>query len=677
MTRSPRIKGYARGLDGIRAIAVLGVVLYHAGVPFLPGGFLGVDLFFVVSGYLVTALLQREHDRTGRIDLRGFWLRRARRLLPALLLMLLVVCAATLACGRDLGAGLRWQLAGALTFSSNWLQIANGSSYLETMEPALLTHLWSLAVEEQFYLLWPLAVLFLLTVVKARRSRAALAVLVALASAAAMFAGYRTGTDPTRIYAATDTHGFGLLLGAALALARPASELDPVRGARRRGRGTDLLGFASLAVVLGGMVVLDLENPWTYRGGLLLVSLAAVGLVAVTIRGSGPVAKLLGSRVLRPVGERSYSLYLWHWPAVVMADRILAVDLGRPLAAAVGVVAAVLATEITFRLVERPIRRFGFRGYLRAARRVLLRRGRVRPVRRSMAWFAATCLGVVTVTAACGVVAAPARSGLEIQLAAGEQALAEASAAAQASTSATTVPSTTATPSTTPASTTPTTATQQPTPTTTAKPTTPTPSTSKPTTPTPTTSKPTTSKPTTSTPTSPKPTTTQQPKPPKNTPPPPEVPGDRIAMIGDSVMLAAAPSLLSRMPGASIDAVVSRQIWDLPGLLPGGAQDRPYVVIGLGTNGTEPAQTLVDALGALPESTVVVLVTTFGPQEWQDDANAQIAAAASTRAHTCVADWRAAIEGKKDLLAADGIHPGPEAGGIYADLVASTLRNCH
>src|ERR1700712_725386 len=194
MGHSPPGRGrrsYASGLDGIRALAVIGVILYHAGVPTFRGGFVGVDLFFVLSGYLVTGLLQREYDRTGRIRFSSFIARRGRRLVPALLLMLTVVSAATLALGRDLGVGLRSQLLGAFTFSSNWMQIAKGTSYVSDTEPAILTHLWSLAVEEQFYLLWPAVCLLLLTLLKYRRPRVAVAIVLAVASAAAMAAAFR------------------------------------------------------------------------------------------------------------------------------------------------------------------------------------------------------------------------------------------------------------------------------------------------------------------------------------------------------------------------------------------------------------------------------------------------------------------------------------------------------
>lgn len=637
MSSPSRGRGYASGLDGIRALAVAAVIAYHAGVPYADGGFLGVDLFFVVSGYLVTALLQREHDRTGQIRLRAFWARRARRLLPALVLLLIVVCAAAAVLGHDLGAGLRTQLLGAVTFSSNWWQIATGASYLESMEPSLLTHLWSLAVEEQFYLLWPLVLITLLVRLRRRQPRTAVAMLAALASALAMALLYRGG-DPTRVYVGSDTHGYGLLLGAALALARPPSQLQPIRGLGQRSPAW--WGIGCLLVVLAGMTMLHADSALTYRGGPFLVNVAAVGLVAAAVRGRGPIQALMSHRLLRPLGQRSYSLYLWHWPALVIANRVLAPELGVPAATVLAVAAALLATELSWRLVEEPVRGLGLRRYLAAIGRVLVVPGRARPARRSVGWIAAGGLAVAVVTAACAVVTAPATSDLAVSLAAGQQALEQAGSRTDPAPTAEPPQSRSAAGS----------------------------------------SGPSRAKAPTAAPTTKHPASSGAPPHPATRPaarsaaPPAPPAGDQIRMIGDSVMLASAPALLDKFPGVDIDAVVSRQLWDLPPLLE--VDPRPYVVVGLGTNGTESSAEIRQALSTLPSGTVVVLVNTFGPQSWQDEANGELTAAAAGRSHTCVADWRSAIAGHQDLLAADDIHPGTEAARIYAAVVAGALARC-
>ncbi len=688
---------YATGLDGIRAIAVVCVVLYHAGVPGFRGGFVGVDLFFVLSGYLVTALMQREHDLTGRLDVPAFFRRRATRLLPALGFMLVVVCAATLMLGRDLGAGLRSQLLGAFTFSSNWVQISTGSSYVDRAEPAVLTHLWSLAVEEQFYLLWPAIALLLLGAVGARHRRVGLVLAAALASGALMATTFSSGMDPTRVYVGTDTHGFGLLLGAALALGRPSSDVDPVR----RTRPIAPTGLAcsagpiALLTVLTGVAVLTDSSPLTFRGGLFGIDIAAVVLVAVTVRGAGPVARLLGHRALRWWGLRSYALYLWHWPALVIADRTLSAIVGRTASAAIAIGVAVVAAEVSWRIVEQPVRRWGVAGYL-ASIRVTLLGGPVRVRRRSAGWAAAGSFALVLALAACSVVAAPRESELAVSLAAGEQAIAAAGHSTDPDPSPRTAPAVSHRQSSSvaapvmnglPTSSTTTTSTSTSTTTTNSGSTSTTSSTSTSRSP----GKPlmTPSLPPSTNPRSPQHTTAAPPPSRAVRRPvtvavraPPEVPaitGGDLSAIGDSVMLASAPALLARFPGADLDAVVGRQLWDLGSVIaPKIAEGtlRRDLVVGLGTNGTDSAGHIEAALTQVPASTVVVLVNSYVPDGWQDVANTSLATAAASRPHTCVADWHGAISARPGLLGADGIHPSGPGGELYASVITDALSRC-
>lgn len=204
------------GLDGVRAVAVLLVILYHLSPGAVIGGYIGVDLFFVVSGFLITTLLLREREATGRISLSGFWRRRARRLLPALGVLVLVCCTAAYAIGGDVLLGLGGQVLGALTFSSNWLFLAAQSDYFSSTAPELFRNLWSLAVEEQFYLLWPLLLVLVLLRIP-RWLRITLIALIAVGSAVAMTLLW-VPESATRVYYGTDTHAFGLAIGAVLAV---------------------------------------------------------------------------------------------------------------------------------------------------------------------------------------------------------------------------------------------------------------------------------------------------------------------------------------------------------------------------------------------------------------------------------------------------------------------------
>ena len=226
---------YVAALDGIRAVAVAGVVLYHAGARWLPGGFLGVDLFFVLSGFLITSLLLAEREATGRIDLPAFWARRARRLLPAAFLVIaLSVLAVAILSPGDLPS-TRADAIASFLYVNNWHQILADQSYFQAFaRPSLLRHLWSLAVEEQFYLLWPL-VMGICVAVLGRRRTTIVTLVLAVASSGLMAVLFTPGRDPSRVYYGTDTHATGLLIGALLAFAWPLS-----REAVRRTRVTAL-----------------------------------------------------------------------------------------------------------------------------------------------------------------------------------------------------------------------------------------------------------------------------------------------------------------------------------------------------------------------------------------------------------------------------------------------------
>jgi peptidoglycan/LPS O-acetylase OafA/YrhL len=257
---------HLRGLDGLRAVAVTLVVLFHLTPGTLPGGYIGVDIFFVISGFLITSLLIAEKRRTGRISLGAFWARRARRLLPALALVVLVCSSIAWLIGGDVLVNIGRQLLGAATFSYNWIAIAAGSTYFDAGTPELFRNLWSLAVEEQFYLIWPLLVLALLLLTKKRWMTPPI-IAIAVASSAAMVALSLTGADATRLYYGTDTHAFGLAIGAAIAVVGLPAE--PRRAARLA------VPFAGLIAVLGLLWLswaLVEGSGFVFQGGLIVVA---------------------------------------------------------------------------------------------------------------------------------------------------------------------------------------------------------------------------------------------------------------------------------------------------------------------------------------------------------------------------------------------------------------------
>jgi peptidoglycan/LPS O-acetylase OafA/YrhL len=408
------------GLDGLRALAITAVLVFHLDATWLPGGFLGVDVFFVVSGFLITTLLVRERVRTGRIDLRGFWTRRARRLLPALLLCVPAsVLLARLSEG-DLLVGIGRQVAGAATFTSNWLEIGAGSDYFASTSPQLFMNLWSLAVEEQFYLLWPLAVLVLVRVVQRPEARAAAALGLGLLSAALM-AVRLDPESPTRVYLGTDTHVMGLMLGAALAFAWSAPHrawtTGPTWAAQRR-----RVAAAALAT-LGVLLVLGSEtSALTFRGGILLASLATTALVLVVVERPGRLRAVLEVPVARWVGARSYGIYLWHWPVFLVVGQDLPVARGGTtyvLTRLWCVVVTLVVADLSFRFVEVPVRRHGFAG---SAREALHRLRGIGPRGARVVW--GTVL-VLTVALVAVVLTAPDRTSTQELIAANEAALTE------------------------------------------------------------------------------------------------------------------------------------------------------------------------------------------------------------------------------------------------------------
>lgn len=365
-------------LDGIRGIAVMVVVIYHLFGTVLRGGYLGVDMFFVLSGFLITSLLAREKLTTGRIVLRKFWLRRARRILPAAVVVLLVTTAVGGPLAGDSAVALPRQFFTTLFFVNNWGQIAASSSYFAESGTELCAHYWSLAVEEQFYVLWPFLIFVLLWQAgrssggtsddDASRLRRAAVITGALgaASFALMVTLYHPAEDPSRVYYGTDTHSFGLLVGAivALLLCNPSREADSDSWPSRTGATRRMLRLSGAVGLLGILVLcifLPDTSPVTYRGGLLLASLATAGIIAAVVQGSEVLCAVLSVAPLRRLGELSFSLYLWHWPVMIVAEQVVRRESPGWMTSLAALVISLVLSEASYRWVETPFRRRGFR----------------------------------------------------------------------------------------------------------------------------------------------------------------------------------------------------------------------------------------------------------------------------------------------------------------------------
>jgi peptidoglycan/LPS O-acetylase OafA/YrhL len=607
---------------------------FHEGVSELSGGFLGVDVFFVLSGFLITDLLVTHYDRLGRLDLKDFWSRRARRLLPALALMLIVVSAAATVIEPDQGASLRLALLAAVTYTSNWYQILHHVSYFASLglftAPPPLDHLWSLAIEEQFYLIWPLILWLLILRLNGRRARITATLILAAMSALAMALEYSPG-DPSLVYYGTDTHASALLIGAALALAFPLATVMSLPTAQvRRLDGVGVVGLVLLAWAAGHFSGAD---PAVYPVGLILAAVGAAGLV-VAAASTGVIAAMTSLPPLRWVGIRSYGIYLWHWPVIALAGAIIGSSADSAWMWFIEAAVSIGLACLSWQFVETPIMRDGFRATL--SRWWLLIDEALRPVsaRRRMAPTVVAAGALIAVAVAgYGVVRPPgsaAPAGLLRQVAEGQR-ISAASAATGAATGRSTAGAT--------------------------------PAASGPASPAPAGAGPTTS---------PKPAAcrtaaTRLPK----------VSGRQVTAVGDSVMVASAAALNADMSGIYINAQVGRAM--IAGLsviqtLVAQGELRRYVVVGLGTNGPVSAEQIRQLHQLIGPSRYLILVNTFGPMPWESSVNAVLAAAARHTAHVSLANWHAAIAAHTDLLWPDGIHPQPSGAKLYARVVLAAIQ---
>lgn len=352
-----RTLAYQPALDGVRALAVAAVLLFHGGVAWLPGGFLGVDAFFVLSGYLITSLLLAERARAGRIRLGAFWLRRARRLLPALLLVLLVVVFAFrgLLSAEELVL-LRGDALAALGYVANWRMIYRGDDYFaQSSAPSPLQHTWSLGIEEQFYVVWPVLVVALFAVAAAKARAALISLCVAGAGASAVIAAVLyTPLDVNRAYFGSDARAQALLIGCAL-----AGVLSSRAGSRRSARAVTAVGVAG---IVGVMVVgwiwahADGADAWLYHGGFMVGALAVAAVIAhAALSPQAPVGRVLALPALVWLGRISYGVYLWHWPlfGLINGERT---GMDGPGLLALRIAATLAVAQASYILIERPIR---------------------------------------------------------------------------------------------------------------------------------------------------------------------------------------------------------------------------------------------------------------------------------------------------------------------------------
>ena len=626
---------YLPGLDGLRALAVLAVIVYHANPSWLPGGFLGVEVFFVISGYLITLLLVAEEERTGAISLRDFWARRARRLLPALFTMMVLLIMWTSIRERDSLGALRGDVVAGALYGSNWFQVWVGAGYTAVNDFAPLRHLWSLAVEEQFYVLWPVIMLVILRLGRDRLPRVAmwfLGIASAIAGLVALLMptgrigescastpnaywtiGERCVSKIDLLYLSTPTRATGLLLGAALAIVwRPYALL---RGPMKR-KGPMMDPVAIIGLILLGFLIYKVHivhligedglhaDPWLFRGGLFLTGIATLMVISAVAHQKAFTGRVLGNVVFRTIGERSYGLYLYHWPVFQALRHETGIAL-KPHEFIAAMLVTVAITEFSYRYVELPIRERRLKESIRA----LLRSGPGELRRRSSFGVIISCSIALPVFATFSLVTADYKANdVQASLDAGQDSVTDVLGAL---TSSTTSPTT---PSSAPESTS-------------------------------------------------SPTTSYVP------------PHYDVFALGDSVMKGAAPALADL--GIVVDAVQDRQGKmgaDIFVQLKELGVTMDAAVVHLGTNGPMSQETLDTMMQALREVPRVVVLTSKAYRDWTDSNNEKIRALPATYPNVTVLDWQlVATLCTGDCLTADGIHLEREGIDYYAQEIWKAL----
>lgn len=640
---------YMPGLDGLRALAVLAVVAYHLGLKWASGGFLGVDLFFVISGYLITDQLVSQWSLTGRIDLKNFWLRRARRLLPALFTVLAGVLLWTAVFDPlNITTLLADELA-SVFYVSNWWLIFHQVSYFTSFgPPSPLGHLWSLAVEEQFYLVWPLLVWLGLSIVHSRKRIAGLILIGVVISALAMAFVFQPGTDPSRVYYGTDTRAFALLIGAALACLTPSCKVSAVISSGTR-YALDIVGGTGLVVVLLMIISINEYQTFLYRGGLLFFSLVSAIVIMVLAHPAGRLSKLFECQPLRWLGVRSYSIYLWHYPVIILTTP--SVNTGGPDAMLIfGQLAVSIAlAALSYRLIEEPIRRGALKRWMQLQstkqQKLIWTEGWITS-KGAVLILGLSCLAIITMVlfnVKCKNIPASLTNiaqSAQVQPADQEESASSALPVTQIedqdpgrldsgqdndsnSTSASATTSSSAFP-----------ANQTETPTETTKP-------------------------------LESDTSTHE-------------AGRGITVIGDSVMVGEKPALEKLLPGIYIDTQVGRQMnqaLDLIGELKQQGKLGDRVVIELGTNGTFTYDQLITVLQSLGDVQQIMLVNTRVPRSWEGVVNETLAKAAATYSRTQLIDWYSASQGHNEYFYKDGVHLSPAGIEAYASMIAKALNS--
>ena len=561
---------YMPGLDGLRAIAVVAVIIYHLNPQILSGGFLGVDTFFVISGFLITSLLLHEYSETGRIDLKNFWIRRFKRLIPAVVFLLMVLVSYMALFHLERLMAIKSDVFAALVYMSNWWFIIKDVSYFEALEAHPLKHLWSLAIEEQFYIIWPLVLLAMLVFVKRMNRIWLITFILSLVSLIVMIVLSAPFSDNSRVYFGTDTRAHSLLIGVMLAYIFP-----PFRLKAQIDRASSVVlnsaGIISLGILIYMFTFVSASHYWIYAGGLYLIAALTTVLIAASVHPTTFFAtKLLGNPLFVWIGKRSYSLYLWHYPIIVLSNTYFIQGQVPIYMIIIQIVLTLVMAEISYRFIEQPFRREGFKAL--GFKRVV---GRVR-------FVLVAGLGVVLALFISGVLDGPIDDVLETR---NQEQLSENM---RFTSSIKTIDQS---------------------------------------------------------------IVNQQ-----------SIRSLEPLFIGDSITVDIEEEVLARMPNATVDGNIGRQLWDVQSLVEENYTDfvdgDDIVVLQLGTNGTI-AENDMEALVDLFGDATVYLINTRSPRDWQNDVNALLMSVSENNENVHLIDWHGTSAGHPEYFSTDGVHLTP------------------
>lgn len=610
---------YITGFDGIRSLAVIGVILYHLLPSQMRGGYLGVPVFFAVSGYLITDLLLQEWKQTGKINIKQFYYRRMKRLYPALVAMLIGASAYITLFQRNLLNNLRGNVLSSLFYVNNWWQINHGMSYFDRFAgESPFTHIWSLAVESQNYLIWPVVFVLLMKFVK-NKANVFLGILgAALVSAILMAVLYVPGSDPTRVYYGTDTRLFSILLGSALAFVWPSTRLKSQIPPQAK-RILNGAGLVTMILLILSFLFLRDDLTFVYYGGMFLVSLLSVLLVAITAHPGASWNRWLTNPVFSWIGKRSYGIYLYQFPVMIFYEAKVNVANHIFLHTIIEVLLIGLVTELSYRFVEKPLRYFNYRKSF-----TTLKNSFYAPLksRRKIGFIFS---GLLTLIAVVGIIIAPAN-----QVDANQQALQkQIEQNKKAADKTETVQSSSETQQT-----------DQ----------------------------------TTESSEAPKSLADKYSLSNREIT---KAKKFKITAFGDSVLLAGSKGLTEIFPKMVVDGEVGRQLKDSPPLLQelkdkGELNDT--ILLSLGTNGAFSQEDFAQIMHVLGDKHQVFVLNTHVPtRRWQNDVNSTLEAVAKEYKNVHLIDWYGYSNAHPDWFYDDQVHPNEDGSIYYCSLIAKEI----